>query len=285
MQIVTEISQVRRLISEAKEQGRRVGLVPTMGGLHRGHLSLIGAARANEDFVVVSIFVNPIQFGPGEDYARYPRELEQDARQAEELGVDLVFAPSVEQIYPEGHCTCVEVEGLTAGLCGRYRPGHFRGVTTVVAKLLNIVQPEAAYFGEKDYQQLAVIKRMVADLDMPVKIVGRPTVREPDGLALSSRNQHLNAEQRRVAPLLYRALQAAAEMVRQGATGSQAAEHVRQRLTAQPLFTVQYVEAVHPETLEPAQCSGRPMVVAAAVYLGETRLIDNVKVEEGSNNA
>ncbi len=285
MQIVTEIPQVRRVVSAAKQSGQRVGLVPTMGALHAGHLSLIETARANDDFVAISIFVNPTQFGPGEDYQEYPRQLQHDAQKAERAGVDLIFAPSAEEMYPEGHCSYVEVEGLTEGLCGRYRSGHFRGVTTVVAKLLNIIQPDVAYFGEKDYQQLIAIKQMVRDLNMPVEIVGLPTVREADGLAVSSRNQYLTTEERQVAPLLYQALQAGAEMVRRGAASQQAAEEVKRILAEQPLFRVQYVQAVHPETLQPAEWAGPPMVIAAAVLLGETRLIDNIKVEEGTDNA
>ncbi len=285
MRTVTKISQVRAIISSARHRGQQVGLVPTMGGLHAGHLSLIEAARANDDLVAISIFVNPTQFGPREDYEEYPRELAQDAQLAEQAGVDIIFAPSVEEMYPQGFSTYVEVEELTAGLCGGYRPGHLRGVTTIVAKLLNIIQPHVAYFGEKDYQQLVVIKRIVTDLNMPVEIVGLPTVREPDGLALSSRNQYLNADERQAAPLLYQALTAGAELVRKGAAGPEAAEHIRQMLDGEPLFRVQYVEAVHPETLQSVPYSGPPMVIAAAVYLGDTRLIDNIKMEEGNNNA
>ena len=285
MRTVNKISEVRPIIAAAKERGQRVGLVPTMGALHQGHLSLIEVACAQDDFVAISIFVNPTQFGPAEDYEKYPHQLDQDAQVAEEAGVDLIFAPSVAEMYPEGFSTYIEVEGLTEGLCGRYRAGHFRGVTTVVAKLLNIIQPDVAYFGEKDYQQLVVIKRIVSDLNMPVKIVGLPTVRESDGLALGSRNQYLDTEQREAAPLLYQALAAGADLVRKGAGGQQAAEHVRQILAEQPLFRVQYIEAVHPETLRPAEHSGPPMVIAAAAYLGDTRLIDNIIVREDSADA
>lgn len=285
MQIATEASQVRTVILEAKSRGQRVGLVPTMGALHAGHLSLIKAAQADCDLVTISIFVNPTQFAPIEDLREYPRQLEQDAQIAEQAGADLIFAPAVEEMYPEGFSTYVAVEELTEGLCGCHRPGHFRGVATVVAKLLNIVQPAAAYFGEKDYQQLEVIKRLVRDLDIPVEILGRPTVRELDGLAVSSRSQYLNAEERAAAPLLYQALRAGAEVVSKGATGAQAAERVRQMLTTEPMFRVQYIEAVHPETLQPVEQGGPPMVIAAAAYLGDTRLIDNIIIEEGSNDA
>jgi pantoate--beta-alanine ligase len=270
---------VARLTEAERAAGRTVGLVPTMGAFHEGHLSLIRACRADNDYCVVSIFVNPTQFGPGEDLEHYPRRLERDCALAQQLGVDLVFAPSAQDMYPEGFCTWVTVERLTEGLCGRFRPGHFRGVTTVVAKLFNIVQPHRAYFGEKDYQQLLVVRRMVADLNMPVEIVARPTVREPDGLAMSSRNEYLSAEERALAPALYQALQRAAEAVRSGATGPQAEEIVRRELSRTPQFRLQYVQAVHPETLEPATWAGPPMVIAAAAYLGHTRLIDNIKIE------
>ena len=250
-----------------------------MGAFHEGHLALIRRCRAENDFAVVSIFVNPTQFAPGEDLDKYPRQLEQDCEKARELGVDLVFAPTEAEMYPEGYCTWVVVEKLTEPLCGRYRPGHFRGVTTVVTKLFNIVQPDRAYFGEKDYQQLVVIKRMVADLNMPIEIVAVPTVREPDGLAMSSRNSYLTPEQRAVAPALFEALQKAAEAVRNGASGPEAEEIVRRELAKVPQFKLQYVEAVHPDTLEPATWHGPPMVIAAAAFLGDTRLIDNVKVE------
>ncbi len=285
MKVVERISQARSIIAETKTAGNTVGLVPTMGALHAGHLALIEAARRRDDFLVISIFVNPTQFGPAEDYEHYPREPARDAELAEEAGVDLIFAPPPQEIYPEGFTTSVTVTGLTEGLCGRYRPGHFQGVTTVVAKLLNIVQPDRAYFGEKDYQQLIVIKRMVADLNIPVEIIGLPTVREADGLAVSSRNRYLSPEQRAVAPRLYEALQHGAELASQGASGSEVEQAVKKMLAKVPLFEVQYVEAVHPNSLEPRGDARAPMVIAAAAYLGETRLIDNVKVEEGSGNA
>ena len=285
MRTVTSIPEVRPIVSSAKQRGQRVGLVPTMGALHAGHLSLIQTARAQDDFVAVSVFINPTQFGPNEDYEAYPRQLKRDAQAAEQAGADLIFAPSAEEIYPPGFVTHVEVQRLTEGLCGRYRPGHFCGVCTVVTKLLNIVQPDVAYFGDKDYQQLVVIKRMVKDLNMPIKIVGVPTAREPNGLAVSSRNRYLSDREREVAPHLYQALQAGAALVRQGATGTEAAQRVEQLLAEEPLLGVQYVEAVDPEALQPTEYGGPPMVIAAAVYLGETRLIDNIAVEEGSDDA
>ncbi len=235
MRIVETISQLRvSTIAQTRASGKVVGLVPTMGALHTGHLSLIEVASQRDDFVVVSIFVNPTQFGPEEDYERYPRQLTRDAELAEQSGADLIFAPSQAEMYPDDHSTWVEVEELTEGLCGGLRPGHFRGVTTVVTKLLNIVQPDRAYFGEKDYQQLIVIKRLVRDLNMPVEIVGLPTVREADGLAVSSRNQYLDAQQRAAAPRLYQALQHGAEAASQSASGTHAEEVIRARAPVGP---------------------------------------------------
>jgi len=255
-----------------------------MGALHAGHLSLIEAASQRDDFVVVSIFVNPTQFGPEEDYQRYPRQLTCDAELAEQAGAHLVFAPQPAEMYSDDHSTWVEVKELTEGLCGRFRPGHFRGVTTVVTKLLNIVQPDRAYFGEKDYQQLVVIKRMVQDLNIPVEIVGLPTVREADGLAVSSRNQYLDTQQRAAAPQLYQALQHGTAAARNGASGTEVERVVCDLLAKEPMFTVQYVQAVDPETLQPRNQAGAPMVIAAAAYLGDTRLIDNIKIEEDATN-
>lgn len=279
MRVADAIAEVRAFVRSARNDGKSIGLVPTMGALHEGHASLMRRARADEDIVIVSLFVNPLQFGPGEDLNSYPRDFESDARLAQAESVDLIFAPSVEEMYPRENLTTVSVAGLTERLCGAYRPGHFDGVCTVCAKLFNIVQPNRAYFGEKDYQQLQVIRRMVADLNFPIGIVGVPTVREPDGLALSSRNRYLTAEERAAAPALYRALQAGAEAVRSGATGPQAEVVVAEALRPEPLFTLQYVSAVHPETLEPATWAGPPMVLAAAAFLGRARLIDNIKVE------
>jgi pantoate--beta-alanine ligase len=279
MRVADTIAEVRAFVRSARNDGKSIGLVPTMGALHEGHAALMRRARADEDIVIVSLFVNPLQFGPNEDFDSYPRDFESDARLAQAEGVDLIFAPPVDEMYPRENLTTVSVARLTEGLCGAYRPGHFNGVTTVCAKLFNIVQPNRAYFGEKDYQQLQVIRRMVADLNFPIGIVGIPTVREPDGLALSSRNRYLTPEERRAAPALYRALQAGAEAVRSGATGPQAEVVVAEALATEPLFTLQYVSAVHPETLEPATWAGPPMVIAAAAFLGRARLIDNIKVE------
>jgi pantoate--beta-alanine ligase len=273
----------RQAVTAQRRMGRTIGLVPTMGAFHEGHLSLIRRCRAENDFCAVSIFVNPTQFGPQEDLATYPRRLTDDCALAEKEGVDLVFAPQPEQMYGPDFSTWVTVEKLTSGLCGRFRPGHFRGVTTVVTKLFNIMQPHRAYFGQKDYQQLVVIKRMVADLNMPVQIVALPTVREADGLAMSSRNEYLPPELRAVAPAIYKALTVAAESVRNGATGHEAEQIVRRELSRTPDIQLQYVEAVHPDTLEPVGHNGAPLVIAVAAYLGGVRLIDNVIVEASSD--
>lgn len=279
MVVESDPRKVSALVRKESMMGRTVGFVPTMGALHDGHLSLVRRCRAENDFTVVSIFVNPAQFGPSEDLDTYPRTFEADCAALQALGCDLVFAPRTGDMYAGDHSTWVIVEGLTEPLCGRFRPGHFRGVTTVVAKLFNIVRPDRAYFGEKDYQQLKVIERMVRDLNFGIEIVPCPTVREADGLAMSSRNSYLSAEERAVAPALYAALAKAAEAVRAGASGREAEEIVRREIASVPAFELQYVEAVHPETLEPATWAGPPMVIAAAAFLGRTRLIDNVIVE------
>jgi pantoate--beta-alanine ligase len=254
-----------------------------MGALHAGHMSLVGAARQQyagvTPFVVVSIFVNPTQFGPREDFSKYPRTLETDTARCEEAGVDLVFAPAVEEMYPEGFGTTVHIAGVTERLEGEFRPGHFDGVATVVCKLLGIVAPDRAYFGQKDYQQLAVVRRMVADLNLPVEVIGCPTVREADGLALSSRNRYLSAEERAAAPALHRALQVGAEALRAGESGATAAARAKDSLASEPRFRVQYLETVDPDTLAPHPQAGLPAVLVAAAYLGETRLIDNLVVE------
>ena len=280
MKIVHTKQDVRDAVAAARAEGKSIGLVPTMGALHEGHLSLVRTAAEQSDFVVVSIFVNPTQFGPGEDLDRYPRDLEGDAAKLRPLGVSVVFAPTPAEMYAEDACTVVSVHKLTEGLCGAYRPGHFDGVTTVVSKLFNIVQPDRAFFGRKDYQQFVVIRRMARDLDMAVEVIGLPTVREEDGLALSSRNAYLSPEQRAAAPKLYQALQAGADATRDGATGAEVERVVRDALAREPLFDVQYVQAVDPNTLEPLGDETGPMVIAAAAYLGDTRLIDNVAVED-----
>jgi pantoate--beta-alanine ligase len=250
-----------------------------MGALHAGHEKLIEAARHDCPEVVVSIFVNPTQFGPSEDYSLYPRTLERDLESCERLSVDLVFAPPVEEMYPVLPVTFVEVSRISDHLCGKFRLGHFRGVATVVMKLLNIVRPVRAYFGEKDMQQLAVIRRMVADLNVPVTVVGVPTVRETDGLALSSRNKYLNAEERRAAPALYRALQEAARRVRDGETDAASVKHAGLVVLKEyPIIRVEYFEIVDSGELQPVAAIEGSMHVAAAVWVGNTRLIDNISV-------
>ncbi len=281
MRIVRAKTELREALEEPRRAGRRIGLVPTMGFLHEGHLSLLRAARAECDVVVMSLFVNPTQFGPGEDLDRYPRDEEHDVRLAEEAGVDLLYAPAAEEVYPEGFATHVEVEGLTRVLCGdpaRRGLGHFLGVTTVVAKLFNSVQPDVAYFGQKDAQQAVVIRRMTRDLDFPVRIEVLPTVREPDGLAMSSRNAYLSPEDRERAVALPRALRAAAEEARSESLAS-GIEAARREL-AEAGIEPEYLEARDAEGLEPvAALNGRPVLLAVAAQVGGARLIDNVLIE------
>lgn len=274
---VTTIAQLRTALREAP---RPVGFVPTMGYLHEGHLSLARRARQECAFVVMSIFVNPTQFGPHEDFDRYPRDLPRDTRLAEQAGVDLIFAPSVEEMYPAGFSTYVEVEGVTARWEGERRPGHFRGVATVVLKLFNQVQPDRAYFGEKDYQQLQVVKRMVRDLDLPVEIVGCPIVRELDGLAMSSRNVYLSPEHRRAATVLYRTLVRGRELAAQGEREvSRLLEGMRAVLRSEPLVQEDYLAIVDPTSLEPLEHVTGLARILIAGRVGNVRLIDNMPVE------
>jgi pantoate--beta-alanine ligase len=275
--VVHTIVETRAAVTAARRAGRTIEFVPTMGALHEGHGSLMDLARRPEGFLVVSIFVNPIQFDQREDYERYPRTLEADRLFCRARGVDLIFAPSAQEMYPEAPRTFVEVTELTEHLCGRFRPGHFRGVTTVVAKLFGIVQPDRAYFGRKDAQQLAVIRRMVRDLNLPVEIVAAPTVREPDGLAMSSRNQRLNPEERQAATAIYRALRRAAARIASGATDAEAVRReALAELEATPLLRVEYLEIVDPDEIRPVHRIAGEVLVAAAVWAGSTRLIDNV---------
>ena len=273
MRVVHTVSDLRGFLDGKKN----VGLVPTMGALHAGHETLIRTARPQCDVVAVSIFVNPLQFGPNEDYARYPRAWSQDLEICERNGADLIFAPSVDDMYPLPQLTTIDVARVSEHLCGRFRPGHFRGVATVVLKLLNIVQPQRAYFGEKDMQQLAVIRRMVADLNVPVTIVGVPTVRESDGLAMSSRNKYLSTEERRAAPALYRALSAAADRIRAGERQvAKVREAAQAILSESPLIRVEYFEIVDPGELQPLDVINGTARIAAAIWIGNTRLIDNM---------
>jgi pantoate--beta-alanine ligase len=273
MMIVSTFEELRSARSILDDP---VGLVPTMGYLHDGHLSLVRRAAEECASVVVSIFVNPTQFGPSEDLAAYPRDMERDLRLLESLGVDLVWTPTSEIMYPDGYQTWVQVEALTDPLEGAMRPGHFRGVTTVVAKLFNGVQPAKAYFGQKDAQQVAVIRRMARDLNFPIEVVVCPTVREPDGLAQSSRNAYLDLEQRKAATVLYRALTVAKEAYEAGERDAEALRvHMRKTLAAEPLAHMQYVSCADYDTLEELETVSGKALLSMAVFVGKTRLIDN----------
>jgi pantoate--beta-alanine ligase len=264
-------------VAAARSSGKTIAVVPTMGAFHEGHLELMRRARRECGYVVVTLFVNPTQFGANEDLSRYPRDLEGDRAAAESTGADLLFTPRTPDVYPAEFRTYVSVEGLTEGLCGASRPTHFRGVTTVVAKLFNMVQPDRAYFGEKDFQQLQVIRRMTRDLDFPVEIVPCPIVREPDGLAMSSRNRYLTPEQRHAALSLSRGLAAARERFDRGERSVGALiTAARRLLEAEPLLRVDYVELVDVEELRPLEHVAAPALLAVAAYVGSTRLIDNV---------
>jgi pantoate--beta-alanine ligase len=277
MVVAQRISDVRREVAAARQRGRRVALVPTMGALHAGHASLLAAARADGGCVVASIFVNPTQFGPGEDFTKYPRPLDRDLAACAREGVDLVFTPTAYEMYPSGFATTIRVTGMSEKMCGAFRPGHFDGVCTVVAKLLTIVRPDAAYFGEKDAQQLAIVRRMVADLNLPVEIRGCPLIREPDGLALSSRNVHLSPTERGQALALSAALAEAREALLAGERdGARLGARVRGRLAAAEGVDLQYVAVVDPDTLDDLARIGRQVLVAVAAKVGTTRLIDNV---------
>jgi pantoate--beta-alanine ligase len=280
MRTVTETDELRRRTADWKARGLRVGFIPTMGALHAGHLTLIRRAIESADRVVTSIFVNPTQFGPSEDFARYPRDPERDAGLLADEGCDLLFLPAVETIYPRGHCTAVEVAEVSEGLEGAARPGHFRGVATVVTQLFSLVQPDVAIFGEKDAQQLAVVRRLVRDLHLPVEIIAVPTVREADGLALSSRNAYLGKEDRQAATVLFRALSAAREAI---VNGERSADTVRallrQRLQSEPKFYLDYAEVVDADTFQPIEYLAGNIAIPIAGRLGATRLIDNMQID------
>lgn len=279
MTVLRTIAEVREHVTLARDRGLTVGLVPTMGALHEGHGALIRRAREETGYVVVTIFVNPTQFDRSDDFQKYPRELDADLAFCQRLGVDAVFAPDAKEMYPAEILTSVEVSGVSAPLEGEFRPGHFRGVATVVAKLFHIGGPDRAYFGEKDAQQLAVIQTMAADLNFPVTIVPVPTVREPDGLAMSSRNQRLTPEQRRAAPALYQALCEGERLIR---SGTRSAAQIKQRatihLSRNPVFRIQYLEAVDPATFQAVETVTGDVRIVAAVWVGDVRLIDNVFV-------
>lgn len=280
MIIANAISQVRDQVRQWRREGLTVGLVPTMGYLHEGHGSLVGKAAEDCDRVVASVFVNPTQFAPGEDLASYPRDFERDCEILEKQGCSMVFHPSVDEMYPDGNGktdTYIEIlNDMPKQLCGRTRPNHFRGVCTVVGKLFNIVLPDKAYFGEKDAQQLAIIRHMVRDLSYGIEIVGCPIVREPDGLAKSSRNIHLKPDERKAAAVLYRSLKIAEEMASDGEKSSKAVtDAVRAEIEKEPLAEVEYVSAVDSLSMEPVETVGKGTLIAIAVRIGQTRLIDN----------
>ncbi len=281
MEVVSNAGQMQEIVMGMRRQGLSIGLVPTMGYLHQGHLSLVRRARSECDRVVMSIFVNPLQFGPREDFAAYPRDPEHDLALARDEGVDYVFAPVKEDMYPKGFNTQVTVEGaLTEKMCSRSRPGHFRGVTTVVMKLFQIVQPDRAYFGQKDAQQALVIRRMATDLNLPLEIVTCPIVRETDGLALSSRNAYLSSEERRVALVLPRSLEAGRDLIIKGERRvERVRDEITERLAAERAIKVDYVEVCDGQTLADLAELRGPVLLAAAVYVGRTRLIDNIYLE------
>jgi pantoate--beta-alanine ligase len=279
--IIREVRELQSWADEARAAGKRIALVPTMGALHEGHLSLVRIACVYADRVVVSIFVNPTQFGPGEDFERYPRDLEGDVASLSTAGADVIFAPSTQEIYPEGDATRVEVERLSEGMCGRQRPGHFRGVTTVVARLFLAAKPHVAVFGEKDYQQLVTLRRMTKDLLFDIEIVAGPTVREPDGLAMSSRNAYLSREARHQARALNAALHEARELVRSGELEvHRLVEAARRRIEKEPLARVEYIEVRDAGNLEPLERMDRRAVMGLAVSFAGTRLIDNTILED-----
>lgn len=278
MKIVSTVEEVRKQIKEWKMQGQSIGFVPTMGYLHEGHKSLIDCARKENDRVVVSIFVNPMQFGPAEDLADYPRDLEHDTQICESAGADLIFHPEPEEIYAGDFCSFVDMSVLTEGLCGKTRPVHFRGVCTVVTKLFNIVTPDRAYFGQKDGQQLAVIRRMVRDLNMDIQIVGCPIVREEDGLAKSSRNTYLSPEERKAALILSQAVRLGAELAKTEKDAGKVVLAMKNKIQTEPLARIDYVEAVDALSMQPVKTLEGGCMLAMAVYIGNTRLIDNVLV-------
>ncbi|MCO3452554.1 pantoate--beta-alanine ligase [Pseudomonas aeruginosa] len=280
MNTVKTVRELRAAVARARSEGKRIGFVPTMGNLHAGHAALVKKAGERADFVVVSIFVNPLQFGPSEDLDTYPRTLAADQERLLEAGCHLLFTPTVEEMYPDGMDwqTRIHVPGVSEGLCGASRPGHFEGVATVVSKLLNMVQPDLALFGEKDFQQLAVIRKLVRDLNLPVQIFGEPTVRAADGLALSSRNGYLDEQQRAAAPAIYRTLRQLGERIRAGAEDFPALLADARQALEQAGLRPDYLEIREPISLRPGVPGDRQLVILVAAYLGSTRLIDNLSV-------
>ena len=280
MKVIRKNSVMQKVADKLREKGKSIGFVPTLGALHQGHLSLMERARRENDILIISIFVNPTQFGPGEDYRRYPRPFGKDRSLAHREGVDIIFYPSVSEMYGKGYSTYVEVEKFSKRLCGLFRPGHFRGVASVVCKLFNIVKPHVAYFGQKDYQQLRIIKKMVEDLNMEVEIRECPIVREPDGLAISSRNSYLSSQEREEALSLYRALKCAKSLIKAGSSVSDVISEMERVIQKEPHAKIDYIEIVDPLTLEEVKTigPGKKVLVALAVWIGNTRLIDNMLV-------
>jgi pantoate--beta-alanine ligase len=286
VEIIRNVRIMQQTTLEFRMQDRTVGFVPTMGALHEGHLSLIGACKEENDVTVVSIFVNPAQFGPAEDFGKYPRDFDGDLLKLEERDVDTMFFPDASDVYPEGYATYVNVKGLSERLCGLYRPGHFSGVATVVTKLLNIVRPHRAYFGQKDYQQSLIIKRLISDLNLDSEVILCPTIRENDGLAMSSRNSYLSEDERRTAAIIYETLRVAEQRVRSGNSFVEVKTSMGKTLSASPLIReIQYASVFDPDTLEDLSSSdittfeGRVILLAVAVLIGSTRLIDNMLVD------
>ncbi|TET42028.1 MAG: pantoate--beta-alanine ligase [Elusimicrobia bacterium] len=280
MRVIRKNSIMQKVADRLREEGKSIGFVPTLGALHQGHLSLMERARRENDILIISIFVNPTQFGPGEDYRRYPRPFGKDRSLARREGVDIIFYPSVSEMYGKEYSTYVEVEKFSKRLCGLFRPGHFRGVTSVVCKLFNIVKPRVAYFGQKDYQQLRIIKRMVEDLNMEVGIRECAIVREPDGLAISSRNSYLSSQEREEALSLYRALKCAKSLIKVGSSISDVVSEMEKIIQRESHAKIDYIEIVDPLTLEDVKTirPGKKVLVALAVWIGNTRLIDNMLV-------
>ncbi len=283
MELITKINKLKAVVRKARAAGSRIGFVPTMGALHEGHLSLVKKARECADVVVVSIFVNPLQFSPSEDFTKYPRNLSHDVELLTRYKVDFVFAPAPDEFYAKDFETRIEVDDLSGKLCGQHRPGHFAGVTTVVAKLFTLVEPQYAFFGQKDAQQAIIIRRMVADLKFPVEVSICPIVREPDGLAMSSRNVYLKPDQRRAAPVLYRSLRRAAALVLPGERRAEVIRRaIEETLATEPLAKPQYVGIVDTNRLEPVSMVSESTLIALAVHIGDTRLIDNILVSAPS---
>jgi len=282
MKVVRKVSMMQKVSDKLRKEDKSIGFVPTMGALHQGHLSLMEKAKKENDILIISIFVNPTQFGPGEDYRRYPRPFEKDRSLAQKEGVDIIFYPTVAEMYRKEYSTNVEVEKLSRGLCGSFRPGHFRGVASVVCKLFNIVKPHVAYFGQKDYQQLRIIKRMVEDLNMEVEIRECAIVREPDGLAISSRNSYLSSQEKEEALSLYRALKCAKSLIKAGSSVSDVISEMEKIVKKERHAKIDYIEIVDPLTLEEVKTikPGKRVLVALAVWIGKTRLIDNILVKK-----